>query len=100
MKAKAILAYLKTQLEGGDSPFEKEVLLRVAGRDYAIRSIDASTSAILLEGGEEVTYADTLAGGRAEGPGGPEGEGVEPAPPGRLRGIKASEAAPQENQEG
>jgi hypothetical protein len=86
MKAKQLLEYVNTQLEQGHSPLEKEVVLRVAGRDYAIRSLDASTSAIILEGGEEVIHEDTLPG-IAEASGKPKGEGIEPPPPEKLQAI-------------
>jgi len=98
MKAKEILAQLKTELEEGHTPFEKEVMVRMAERDYAIRSIDTSTAAIVLEVGEEVILEDTRAGDTTEGPGGPEGEGVEPPPPAVGQAIMASDT-PQENQE-
>jgi hypothetical protein len=100
MQAKELVAYLKTQFEQGLSPFEKEVVVRLAGRDYAIRNIDTSTSAIVLEGGEAIIHEDSLQGDMAEGPGGPEGEGIEPAPPEVGQAIMASDTTPQENQEG
>jgi hypothetical protein len=62
MKAKDIIAHLKTQLEQGLAPFEQEVVVRLAGRDYTVRSIDASTAALVLEGGAEVIQDDTLPG--------------------------------------
>jgi hypothetical protein len=81
MKAKHLLEYLETQSERSEATlFEKEVVVRVGGREYAIRRVDASTSAIVLEGGEELIQEDTLPG-RGDVPSGPEGEGIEPPPP-------------------
>jgi hypothetical protein len=100
MTVKEIAECVRTQLEQGRVPFEKEVVLRVGGRDYAVRGVDTSTSAIVLEGGEAVVHEDSLQGDMAEGPGGPEGEGVEPAPPEVGQAIMASDTTPQENQEG
>jgi hypothetical protein len=81
MKAKHLLEYLETQSERSEATlFEKEVVVRVGGREYAIRRVDASTSTIVLEGGEELIQEDTLPG-RGDVPGGPEGEGIEPPPP-------------------
>jgi hypothetical protein len=80
MKAKHILEYLETQSENSATLFEKEVMVRVGGREYAIRRVDASRSAIVLEGGEEIIHEDTRPG-LGNVPGGPEGEGVEPPPP-------------------
>jgi hypothetical protein len=72
---------LQTQRERCAAPVGTEVILRVAGRDYAIRGVYADTSSIIIEAGEEVT-ADGISQGRMSmPPGGPEGEGVEPAPP-------------------
>jgi hypothetical protein len=99
MQTKEILACLKTEIEQGLSPFEKDVMVRIAGRDYAIRRIDTSTSAIVLEAGEEVLHEDSLQGDRAAGPGGPEGEGIEPSPPETGQSIMASDTPPQENPE-
>ena len=53
MKVKQMLAYLKQQSDRSASLFEQEVFLRVEGRDYAIRSIDSSTSAVVFWGGED-----------------------------------------------
>jgi len=100
MQAKEILAFLKTQLEEGHTPFEKNVVVRLGGRDYAMRSIDASTADIILEVGEPVLHDDSLPGERAAGPGGPEGEGVEPPPPKAGQSIMTSDTTPQENSEG
>jgi hypothetical protein len=98
MKAKDIVAHLNTQLGQSRSALEKEVVVRIGGQDYAIRGIDASTAAVILEGGAEVTHEDTLSGGSFEGPGGPEGEGVEPPPPEIGQAIMASDPATQEKQ--
>ena len=62
MKATELFAQLQTQREQGRSPFEKEVVVRLAGRDYTVRSIDVCTAAFVLEGGEEITHEDTLPG--------------------------------------
>jgi hypothetical protein len=78
MKVKQILEYLKQQADRSASLFEQEVVLRVEGRDYAIRSIDTSTSAVVLWGGEEIIHEDTRPG-VVDMPGGSEGAGVEPA---------------------
>jgi hypothetical protein len=80
MKVKQILEYLKQQSQGGTSLFEKEMVVRIEGREYAIRSIDASTSDVVLWGGEEIIHEDTRPG-LGDVPGGPEGEGIEPPPP-------------------
>ena len=76
--------YLKTQLELRPSSIAKEVLLRIAGRDYAVRGIYAGTSHIIIEGGEDVT-SEATAQGHMAAPAGPEGEGVEPAPPKEIQ---------------
>ena len=78
MKVKQILAYLKQQSDRSASLFEQEVVLRVEGRDYAIRSIDSSTSAVVFWGGEELIHENTLPG-VGDVPGGSEEAGVEPA---------------------
>lgn len=78
MKVKQMLAYLKQQSDRSASLFEQEVVLRVDGRDYAIRSIDSSTSAVVFWGGEEIIHEDTQPG-VVDVPGGSEGAGVEPA---------------------
>jgi hypothetical protein len=83
MKVRQMLEYLKQQSEGSASLFEKEVMLRVEGREYAIRSIDTSTSDLVLWGGEEIIHEDTRPG-IGDMPGGLEGEGVEPEPPGEA----------------
>ena len=62
MKAREIFAQLQTQLVQEHSPLEKEVVVRLAGRDYTVRSIDVSTAALVLQGGEEITHEDTLPG--------------------------------------
>ena len=62
MKAREIFAQLQTQLVQEHSPLEKEVVVRLAGRDYTVRSIDVSTAALVLEGGAEVLQDDTLPG--------------------------------------
>ena len=77
MKVRQILEYLKQQSESSASLFEQEVVLRVEGRDYAIRSIDTSTSDLVLWGGEEIIHADTRPG-IGDAPGGSEGRGIEP----------------------
>ena len=100
MKAKEIVAHLKTQLEQGRSPFEKEVVVRLAGRDYAVRSIDASTAAVVLEGGDEILQDDMLPGTPARGPGDPEEEGGAPPPPAIGQSIMAAETVPQEERAG
>jgi hypothetical protein len=77
MKVRHIVDYVKQQSDSDASLFEKEVVLRVGGRDYAIRSIDTSTSDIVLWGGEEIIHEDTRPG-IGDVPGGPEGKGVAP----------------------
>ena len=62
MNARELFAQLKTQLDQGRSPLEQEVVVRLAGRDYTVRSIDVSTAALVLEGGAEVIHDDTLPG--------------------------------------
>jgi hypothetical protein len=62
MQTKKLLQCLKTQIAQGIAPFEKEIVLRIAGRDYAVRSIDTSTAPMIFEAGEEIIHDDTLAG--------------------------------------
>jgi hypothetical protein len=81
MNAEQLLAALQRQLARRPSPAGHEVVLRAGGRDYAIRSMDASRSSVILEGGEEIIHEDARPG-IGEVPGGPEGEGVEPPAPG------------------
>jgi hypothetical protein len=99
MTVKDIAECINTQRTPGRATLEKEVVLRVAGKDYAIRRIDASTATIVLEGGEEVIHEDSLERDLPQSPGGQEGEGVEPAPPAVGQVIMAAETTPQENQE-
>jgi hypothetical protein len=77
MKVRQILEYLKQQSESSASLFEQEVVLRIEGRDYAIRSMDTSTSDIVLWGGEEIIHEDTRPG-IGDAPGESEGKVVEP----------------------
>ena len=77
MKVRHIVDHVKQQIDSGAALWEKEVVLRVGGRDYAIRSIDTSTSDIVLWGGEEIIHEDTRPGVGGV-PGGPVAEGVEP----------------------
>jgi hypothetical protein len=76
--------HLQAQLKRCAAPAETEVVLRVAGRDYVIRGIYTGTSAIIIEGGEEVIMDSASQERMSVPPGGPEGEGVEPAPPGDI----------------
>ena len=76
-----LIAALNTHRPPSPTPGQPEVVLRIAGRDYTIRGIYASTAHVIIEGGEEVTPATSAPERLAAVPGGPEGEGVEPAPP-------------------
>jgi hypothetical protein len=76
-----LIAALNTHRPPSPTPGQPEVVLRIAGRDYSIRGIYASTAHVIIEGGEEVTPATAGPERLATVPEGPEGEGVEPAPP-------------------
>ena len=79
MQAQDIVEHLKTQSG-------KNVVVRVAGKEHAIRGIYEVEAAVVIEAGEmtatEAFPTDTPSG-LGEVPGGPEGEGVEPPPPGQ-----------------
>jgi hypothetical protein len=62
MQAKQLFDYLETLFEQGSAAVEHEVLLRVAGRDYAIQRLEASTVGLVLEAREAVLHADALQG--------------------------------------
>jgi hypothetical protein len=81
MQLEQLGEHLQTQLKRCAALVETEVVLRVAGRDYVIRGIYAGASAIVIEGGAEVTMDSVSQERMSVPPGGPEGEGVEPAPP-------------------
>ena len=46
MTTRELLAQLQTQLDQGRVPREQEVVVRLAGRDYTVRRLDASTAAL------------------------------------------------------
>lgn len=85
MQIEQVVEQLASQLDLRPSLGGKAVVLRVAGKDYALRRIAGSASSIIIEGGEELTHDDSLSGPPSTVPGGPEGEGVEPAPPAEVQ---------------
>jgi hypothetical protein len=76
-----LVAALHTHRPHDPTPGRPEVVLRIAGKDYTIRGIYASTAHVIIEGGEEMTPAALSPERLVAAPGGPEGEGGEPAPP-------------------
>ena len=91
----------------------KEVVLRVAGREHAIRGMYAAGSAVIIEAGEAITAGAAVAPQEALREAAQvtpmaevvpdavltEGKDVAPASPGARR-ARVVDNAPQENQEG
>jgi len=91
----------------------KEVVLRVAGREHAIRGMYAAGSVVIIEAGEDITAGNAIAPQEALREAAQiapvaevvpdavlgEGEDVEPPPTGARR-ARSVDNAPQENPEG